>query len=520
MATIIEILNNNAGIFCNKPILHYKNIIVPYSEILDFSDKFAQALRNLNFQPNDNIALLLPNIPEVFTAYFGCLKARCRVIPLSIQQRTYDLRNIIEQSNVKGIIFWDKFERKLENVLKQVSIHPALIQVGNRAAIDSHYFSDVLEASESISISEYPEDEHEAVILYSSGTTANPKGAILTHANIRESAQAIISRFEFTSNDKIVGILPVNHYLSQTLILNAALLCGAEILLHPQFKSVEICKYIQRNKATVFVGIPSMYREILDLPDLSPEVFSTLRFGIVSGSPVDSVLVNGYREKFGLPIIQSYGCIETTSIIISTGRNEKYSNDEIGKPFPGVEVKITDEDGSELLYGGIGEIAVKSPTNMKGYFNGSQSEDINDDSFSAGGGSTSGRPPETEQLQAEWVYPGDLCKWDENGNIELIGHKEELIDKGHFPVYPKEIESCLESHPAVKEAAVIGVYDAEHIKEIKAFLILHQDESVTIDEIAAFCSEKLPKYKRPKYIQFVDTLPKNLSGSVIKRFLK
>lgn len=510
MATIIEILNNNAGLFCNKPILHYKNIAVPYSEILDFSDKFAQALRNLNFQANDTIALFLPNIPEVFTAYFGCLKARCRVVPLCIQQRTYDLRYIIENSNVKGIIFWDKFELKLANVLKQVAINPKLIQVGNHANIDCHSFSNVLEASESISISEYPEEEHEAVILYSSGTTANPKGAVLTHANIRESAQAIIDRFDLTSDDKIVGILPINHYLSQTLILNAALLCGAEILLHPLFKPEGICRFIRQNQATIFVGIPSMYKEILELPNLSPDVFSTLRFGIVSGSPVDIELVNSYREKFSFPIIQSYGCIETTSIIISTGRNEKYSNDEIGKPFPGVEVKITGEDGGELPYGGIGEIAVKSPTNMKGYFNGSQSEDIDDDSVL----------PEAEQLRAEWVYPGDLCKWDVNGNIELIGHKEELIDKGHFPVYPKEIEACLESHPAVKEASVIGVHDAEYIKAVKAFIILHQADSVTEDEINGFCSDKLPKYKRPKYIQFVDSLPKNLSGSVIKRFLK
>ena len=510
MATIIEILNNNAGLFCNKPILNYKNITVPYSEILDFSDKFAQALRNLNFQANDTIALLLPNIPEAFTAYFGCLKARCRVVPLCIQQRTFDLRYIIENSNVKGIIFWDKFERKLANVLKQVAINPTLIQVGDRTNIDSHYFSDVLEASESISIYEYPEEENEAVILYSSGTTANPKGAVLTHANIRESAQAIIERFEFTSSDKIVGILPINHYLSQTLILNAALLCGAEILLHPQFKPEGICRFIQRNRATIFVGIPSMYKEILKLPDLSPEVFSTLRFGIVSGSPVDSKLLNSFREQYNFSIIQSYGCIETTSIITSTGRNEEYDSNEVGKPFPNVEVKITGEDGGELLPGEIGEIAIKSPMNMKGYFNGSQSEDINDDTFK----------PEADQPRDEWIYPGDLCMWGENGNIELIGHKGELIDKGHFPVYPKEIESCLESHPAVKEAAVIGIHDAEHIKEIKAFLILQQDESVTEDEIVAFCSDKLPKYKRPKYIQFVESLPKNMSGSVIKRFLK
>ena len=499
MGTIIDILNDNAGELCNKPVLRYNHQSLPYSFVLDSSDKFAQGLRNLNLKQGDNIVLLLPIIPELFTAYYGILKSRCRVIPLNYNLKTADLKHVIENSDVEGIIFWDRFERKIISILDQLDIKPTLIQVGKNIQNKYHDFSEVVNSSDSIGIDQYPQEDDEAVILYSSGTTGYPKGAVLTHKSILSSAQAVINRFSLTRADKILAVLSVNHYLSLDFILHAGLICGSEILLHSNFDVVDIPKSIKSNKATVIVGTPLIFSAIIEQPDLNPEDFSTLRLCVASGFLVDDNIVNEYSEKLNLSITQCYGCVETTSVISVKNNNEKTISGSIGVPFESVEIKIIDEEGMECLYGETGEMAINSPMNMKRYF--------------------ALNPSPGEENSKQWVYPGDMCKWDKDGNLEIWGHKEDIINKGNYKVYPVEVEKRLLEHPDVREVAVMGIDDKLYVQEVKAFIVLRENRTVSKEELLDHCKKSLPVYKCPGYIDFVPTLPRNISGAVVRRHL-
>lgn len=499
MATIIDILNNNAGDLCNKPVLRYNQQSFLYSFVLDSSDKFAQGLRNLNFKQGDNIVLLLPMIPELFTAYYGILKSRCRVVPLNYNLKTSDLKHAIVNSNAKGIVFWDRFEKKILSILDQIEIKPTLVQVSKNNQNNYHNFSEVVNSSESIGIDQYPNDEDEAVILYSSGTTGYPKGAVLTHKNIQMSAQAVIDRFNLVDTDKIIAVLSANHYLSLDFILHASLVSGLEILIHSNFDAVEITNSIKTNKATLLVGTPLFYATIAEQPDLNPEDFATLRLCVASGYHVNENTMTDFSKKLNLFITQCYGCIETTSVVSAKNRNDTNFNGSIGIPFENVEIKIVDEDGTECLDGETGEIAIKSPMNMKRYY--------------------SANPLHDEENINSWVYPGDLCRFDNNGNLEIWGRKEDIINKGNYKIYPFEVEERLLEHPNVKEAVVMGVDNKLYIQEIKAYIVLKENCNVKKEELLDHCKKKLPVYKCPGYIDFIPTLPKNISGAVVRRHL-
>jgi len=499
MKTLIEVLNDRAGNYCNKAVLRYRNFPLEYAQILDSSDRFAQGLHNLGYRPGDLIILFMPNIPEYVTAYYGVLKARCRVLPLNASLRKNELKYILGLPDIRGVIYWDRFERKISHLLEQIEKRPKLIRVGEKGELQSQIFENIIAESNPISTDEYPAAEDEAVVLFSCGRTRNPRGAVLTHANLLKSAESIAQAFDYSCDDKIIGVIPFYHYLGNSAIMNAGLISGAEIILHTRFKPEEILQSIYRSGVSIMIGIPSMYQAMVDAPGNENISLSSLRYGIISGGYVSKNLLQRFSERFGVRLIQSYGCIETTSLISRTSENGALSNN-LGRPLDNVEVKLIDSKGRSLFPDEIGELMVKSPMNMKKYYN------------------PFGEREECENI--EWVFPGELCKWDQDGNLQLTGHKTEVIYKGLFPVNAVAIESLLLEHDAVKDAAVIGINDRNHFQEIKAYVVLNPGKKTTKEDIRYYCLNTLPKYKCPKQIEFVDYLPKNASGMVIKRFLK
>lgn len=500
MSTLIDILNKNAGDFCYKQVLRYRNYQLEYALFLDSSDKFAQGLRNLEYRPKDLVVLFMPNIPEFVTAYYGVLKARCRALPLNASLRKNELKYIFNLPEVRGIIYWDRFEKKIALILEQLEDKPKLIRVGDTGELQCQSFDQIIRESTPISTDEYPSEEDEAVILYSSGRTKNPKGAVLTHKSILISAKIIAETFEFTSRSKIIGVLPLYHYLGHTVIMNAALISGAEIILHTRFKPEEILNSISRTRATVMVGIPMMYDELAETPPNNNYDLTSLKYCIVSGGFVKKDTAKKFEELFNIKLSQAYGSVETTSVVTCDMENGNVESN-IGKPLKGVEVKIIDKTGNILFPGETGELAVKSPTNMKYYYNPYSNENRN-------------------AAISDWHLTGDFCKYDDSGNIHMVGLKSEVIQKGLYPVFPEEIEEVLFQNEKVKDASVVGIPDKDHFQEIKAYVVKNPDVDLNKDEISAFCRERLPKYKCPKQIEIVDYLPKNASGMVIKRFLK
>lgn len=501
MATIIDELNKNAGKYCTKPVLRYRTFQQDYARVLDYSDRFAQGLRDLGFKTGDLIMLYLPNISEFTTAYYGCMKAGLRVIPMNLSFRKHEIKYILNHPELKGLVYWVRFENKIAELLEQINRKPKLIRVGEFKELESEHFESIIERSGAISTYDYPDDTDEAVILYSSGASNNPKGAVLSHYSIHKSAEAVVREFGFTSEDKVIGAVPLYTFLGHTVIMNASLLAGAEVILHTRFKPEEILQSIFRTKATIMIGTPFMYRQLAECDISATLDLSTLRFGIVSGDRIDCNLVKQFKEKFDFPLIQSFGSIETTSLVSYNVINEENDCNDIGKAFEGVKIEVVDSTGKPFSSAGDkGELTVNCEMNMVRYFSGPR----NDETTSS----------------SEWVYPGDIVYVDEIGRIKYIGHKSDIIMKGNFQVHASEVEEMLLMHDAVRESAVTGVNDPEKNQELKAFVVLKPDMKTTEEELKSHCSESLPVYKIPKHIKIVDYLPKTISGKVVKRFLK
>ncbi|MFC1555559.1 class I adenylate-forming enzyme family protein [candidate division KSB1 bacterium] len=501
MPTLIDILNSNAGRFCTKPIVRYRNYQLDYARVLDRSDRLAQALRNLKYEQGDLIILFIPNIPEFVTAYFGCLKAGCRVIPMNLSFRKHEIKYIFNNPEVKGVIYWDRFEKKIVSVFEQLQNIPKLICVGKNIELESQSFEKIIESSQAISTDEYPEEGEEAVVLFSSGTSGNPKGVVLSHENILKSAESIVKNFEFTSTDKIIGALPLYNFLGHSVIMNAGLLCGAEIILHTRFKPNEIVQSIQRSGATVMVGTPTMYMQLAEYNDDQKIDTPGVRFGIVSGDFLYQDTALKIKEKYGFPLIQSYGCVETTSIISGSLLNGKTDVNNLGKFFDCVEAKLLDEKGNQIHFTeDYGELVISSPMNMKRYFNNSSEEQ--------------------ENVSKEWVSPGDMCSRDDSGSLHFVCHNSEIIHKGNFPIIAGDIEAVISEHDSVHEVAVVGIPNKDYFQEVKAFILKKHGNNTSEKEIIDFCASKLPKYKVPKEVAFLDNFPRTISGKILKRFLK
>ncbi|MFC1562382.1 long-chain fatty acid--CoA ligase, partial [candidate division KSB1 bacterium] len=340
MSTIIDVLNNKAGTFCTKPILRYRSYQLEYALLLDRSDRFAGALRSLNFNAGDLIVTYLPNIPEFVTAYYGCLKAGCRIIPMNLSFRKHEVKYIFNNPEVRGIIYWDRFEKKIKDILDELSTTPRLICVGENRKIDCPQFENLIDESPAIRAEEYPSEEDEAVILFSSGTTGNPKGAVLTHASILESARTISNVFNYTSADRILGALPLYNFIGHSAIMNAALLSGSEIILHTRFKPEEIVQSIFKTPISVLIGTPEMYRQLIEHTESRNYNFSSLRIAIVSGDRIEEKLVEKFKQVFDLPLFQGFGCVETTSLVSCAELDNESAPNLLGKPFNNVEIKL------------------------------------------------------------------------------------------------------------------------------------------------------------------------------------
>jgi long-chain acyl-CoA synthetase len=417
-----------------------------------------------------------------------------------MQMRINDLKYLLEHLDLKALIFWDKFKEKLFKIIEQSAVRYSLIQVGDHCESGMYSFFEIIERSETITIEDYPTESDEALILYSAGTTGHPKGAVFTHQALITAAKMMIDNFHITKCDKVICVLAVNHYLSQSFIIHAAFMMGASLYLFPYFAPEEIAKTICEHSANIFIGIQPMLNAFLKSPEIMPEQLSSLKYCLVTGSIIDEEIVKQFRNKFNIPVTQSYGCVEIGTIVSAGEFMPGVEPRTVGKPFETVSIKIIDEYGNELFPGEIGEITIQSPMNKKKYY--VLSEDL------------------PEQISTEWEYPHDIGMLDKQGNLVYIGHKEEIINKGHYAIYPYEIEQCLLKHEAVVEAAVVGIPDEVFIEEVKAYIILKPEVTLTQEEVIQYCRRFFPKYKCPRYVEFVETLPKNYSGSTIRRFLK
>jgi long-chain acyl-CoA synthetase len=337
------------------------------------------------------------------------------------------------------------------------------------------------------------------VILYTSGTTGQPKGAELTHANLHRNSSGVSQKLgEMSEDDVLLGALPLFHSFGQTCTMNSGVSVGATVTMLPRFDPDKALGIIERDQVTIFQGVPTMYNAMLHSSSCDGADCSTLRICMSGGAAMPAELMRAFEEKFGCMILEGYGLSETSPVASFNHPDRERKPGSIGTPIEGVEMQVWDDDGNEVAQGEVGEIVIRGHNIMRGYW---------------------GRDDATRDAITEegWFRTGDMAKMDEDGYFFIVDRKKDLIIRGGYNVYPREIEEVLYEHPAIQEAAVIGVPHDELGEEVGAAVVLKQGESLDADELKSYVKDQVAAYKYPRKVWFVDELPKGPTGKILKR---
>ncbi len=491
------VLTETAALTPDKPAVLYDGGQLTYRELDELSDRLAVALERAGIGPDDPVAMQLPNIPQFLIAYFGILKAGAVVVPLNPLLKAPEMAFHLGDSKAKILI-------TLEGVLAEAAKGAEaaglteIYAVGHAAdAPGALPFERLLEAADGPRLAPRLLTDT-AVIIYTSGTTGRPKGAELTHMQLYMNADIPGRLFGVKDDDIVLTVLPLFHVYGLSSVMNLCVRFGGTMTLVPRFDPAVVLAAIERDRCTVFDGVPAMFIGLLSYPELDKYDVSSLRIAISGGASIPGPVLDGFEKRFGVLILEGYGLTETastTTFNISVEERRVYS---VGKPIWGTQTQVWDDKGNALPPGKdhIGEVVTRGLHVMKGYLN---NPDATEEVFSGG-----------------WFHTGDLGYFDEDGFLFIVGRIKELIIRGGFNVYPAELEDVLHAHPAILEAAVIGIPDDRLGEEVKAVVALRPGASLTGPELIEYCRERIAAYKYPRVIEFCDALPRNTLGKILK----
>jgi len=478
--------------FGDRPALKLDDTVVNYALLDEGSARVAGLLKAKGFERGDRVGVMLPNVPYFAIVYYGVLRAGGVVVPMNVLLKGREVGFYLEDPGAKILFAWGDFEEAAKTGAENAGADLVLVNPGE--------FEKLLADTEADHDVAGVEPEDTAVILYTSGSTGTPKGAELTHRNLRENARVNAETLAETSEEDVVfGGLPLFHSFGQTCGLNTAVRMGACLTLLPRFDPERAMQIIARDKVTVFLGVPTMYVAMLNMPEDKRTDTSTLRLCCSGGSAMPVEVLKGFEDAFGCKVLEGYGLSETSPVASFNHPDRERKPGSIGTPIEGVEMKLVDENGNDVEGADeVGEIAIKGHNIMKGYWN---KEDATKEVLEDDG----------------WFRTGDMGKRDDEGYYFIVDRKKEMIIRGGYNVYPREIEEVLYEHPAVAEAAVVGVPDDKMGEEIGAAVVLKEGKEADADELRDFVKEQVANYKYPRKIWFPDELPKGPTGKILKR---
>ena len=526
--TIADFLSETAEKFSQKRAIIFFGKKINYKELHSLTIKFANALVNMGVKKGDRVAIMLPNCPHEVIAYYSVLKIGAIVVqfnPLYTERETEyqlndsdseiiiildvlykNLKNIINKTPIKNIILCSisDFLPFPKNIIYRLKERNETGVILKEHKVSHYIFSKLIKKSPAklVNINISPDDI--ALLQYTGGTTGIPKGAILTHGNL--VANTIQCRHWFSKaevgKETFLSVLPFFHIFGMTSSLNLPVHLASSMILLPRFKPLDVLKAIERYRASIFIGVPAMFSAINgELRHEKKYNLSSMKFCVSGAAPLPHDMAVRFETLTDVKVIEGYGLTEASPVTHCNPIYGERKFGSIGIPLPDTECSIVDLiTGAELQTGEIGEIAIKGPQIMKGYWNNEKETDM--------------------VLKNGWLFTGDIGRMDEDGYFYIVDRKKEMIISGGYNIYPREIEEVLNKHPKVKESAVIGI-PYKSIGDIpKAFIVLKDGESATEDEIISYCTANLTKYKVPKKIEFRKELPKSLIGKVLKKVLK
>jgi long-chain acyl-CoA synthetase len=447
------ILTETARSAPEHPVAVFDGGRLTYRELDQASDQVAAALAVSGIEPGDRVALQLPNIPQFLVSYFGMLKAGGIVVPLNVLLRAPEIAFHLSDSGARALITWAGVLGEAAKGAETAGVDTIYAVGPVDGSADALPFERLLDPTTPPRemVTRQPTDT--AVIVYTSGTTGQPKGAELTHIQLYMNADIPGRLFDVRPGDVVVTVLPLFHVFGLSSIMDCCVRFGCTMSLIPRFTPAAVLTAIQRDRATIFEGVPTMFADLLSYPDLGSYDLSSLRVAISGGASIPAPVLDAFEERLGLIILEGYGMTETAATMTfnpSATERRAYS---VGKPIWGTQTQVWDDQDRPLPPGPehVGEIVTRGMHVMKGYWH---------------------HPEATEAtFTGDWLHTGDLGYFDQDGFLFIVSHKKELIIRGGYNVYPSEIENVLHAHPAVAEAAVVGIPDERLGEEVMAVII-------------------------------------------------
>jgi long-chain acyl-CoA synthetase len=483
-------LLRNASVFPDHPAVQLHETALTYTDLDNRSAAVAAMLAAREVRPGDRIAVMLPNVPEFAVVYYAILRAGAVVVPMNPLLKEWEVTYCLTDSQARMIFAGDGCAEAAKAGAARAGIDCTVVEDGFGAALP-------VPAERGVSDREASDT---AVILYTSGTTGQPKGAELTHANLATNVEVSAGElFRLGPDDVIFGGLPLFHAFGQTCGLNAAIAAGACLTLVPRFIPGAVLDVLARHRVTVFEGVPAMYVALLAAAEAMTDLprFDALRVCVSGGAALPVEVLHGFEKVFECAVLEGYGLSETSPVASFNHPGRPRKPGSIGTAIRGVEIRVVDDTGANVPPGEVGEIAIRGHNVMKGYWR---------------------RPDETaEAIPDGWFRSGDLARMDDEGYLFIVDRKKDLIIRGGNNVYPREIEEVLYEHPAVIEAAVVGIADSTLGEEVGAAVVLRPDATVTAESLQAYVKSQVAAYKYPRRVWLIDALPKGPTGKILKR---
>lgn len=496
-------LNEISNQMPSKTAIIYREEKISYLQLNTMVNQFASGLIDLGVLPGDRILVALNNCTEFIISYYGSMRARAIFLPVNNQYTLSEFRTIMHDSFPSVVITTEGRAPLFSQLLKEMPEPKGLVVIRPLEENPNFIpFHSLLEHNtKKFKLRENYQRDEVIEFIYTSGTTSTQKGVMLTHNNLFSNANAFTKLNNIVPEDILLLAAPAFHVATQTYVLNAALISGATLVVKDGWISPDtMLKLIQKEKITYYFGPPTMYSLLINHPNIEQYDISSWKKACTGTSALTSEIFNQFRDKFGFEITESYGLTEASPLVISNPHTGLKKAGSVGLPVPGIEVKIVDYEENEILGENIGEIIVRGPNVMKGYFN---------------------REEETNlALRNQWLHTGDFGYRDTDGYYYILDKKKDSIIRGGYYIYPKEVEDVLYQHPYVFEAAVLGVPDPIMGEEVLAFVLLREGTKIAPEELQAFCRDKIAMYKIPKYIRVVDNIPKTISGKLLKGSLQ
>jgi long-chain acyl-CoA synthetase len=494
MTNLSHNLAESAAIYPDHPAVRMDDEILTYAGLDRLASQMVTLVREHGVEPGDRVGLMLPNVAQFPIAYYGILRAGAIVVPMNPLLKEREVEYYLRDSGARLLLAWRDVTAEASAGAKAAGADFLSVVPGE--------FEDMLGALEPATDPVSRADDDTAVVLYTSGTTGKPKGAELTHAGLNRN-QAVTARtlIEIGPDDVVMGCLPLFHVFGMGCGMNASIANGSTLTLIPRFSPAKALEVIQRDRVTIFEGVPTMYAAMLGVPDSGQYDVSTLRCCVSGGAALPVEILKSFEAAFGCIILEGYGLSESSPVASFNHPHAERKPGSIGTPIEGVRLRLVDERRMPVAAGEIGEIQIAGHNVMKGYWN---------------------KPDETAAtVDADgWLSTGDMAREDGEGYYFIVDRKKDLLIRGGYNVYPREVEEVLYEHPAVAEAAVVGIPHPSLGEEIGAAVQLKAGASATPEELRDHVKARIAAYKYPRAVWFVDELPKGPTGKILRREIK